>query len=95
MSKPVNYLDGSPRRRCVLNIQIQADTPERTVQMLQWLLMDVEEHGLRESLSGGYDASHSMSYDEDVSITHDSFHDEIESYLRQRHDSKKNAAKNK
>jgi hypothetical protein len=80
----VKYLEGSPRRRCVLDIQIQADTPERIIGMLQWLLMDVEQHGLRESLSGGFDASHSMSYDEDANITHETFGEALESYMRKR-----------
>ena len=83
MSQPI------PRRSVQLHIRIEADSRQELARMLDNLAFQVEanEHFGTGSISGGYASGYVVDlFDVDERITHDSWYEALEAYLKAKKD---------
>ena len=73
-----------PERRCVLEIKIGADDPERLITLLEDILFNFRTGGgPRSMVSGGPDGNYAVSYREDQTMTHDIYFEQIDAWLKE------------
>jgi len=71
-----------PERKCVIDINIEADSEEELMAHLEHVLFTFKTSGIsRSSVSGGYSTGHIITYRVNENVTHESWTKALNEYL--------------
>lgn len=73
-----------PRRRLRLQLDIEADSMDELVSALEQIGHRAERGDLTKGFSAGYNSSYSYELNEDESITHESWAEDVAEFVKRK-----------